>query len=252
MPSAGKTLFTSDIHLDSENSAVTHSFLNFLETRATGAAALYVLGDLFEVWVGDDDNSTLNARVARAFTALAQGGTRLFFMHGNRDFLIGDSYAERCSASLLEEPTIIECHGMRVALIHGDSLCTRDLEYMKFRKMVRTERWQSEFLEKSLVERHMIAQQARMQSKEHSSHKPSDIMDVTPHEVLHLLHDLQVNCLVHGHTHRPAVHTIRLQEPINGKLEAQRIVLGSWDNQGWVLELDDAGFDLKHFPHTAA
>jgi len=252
MPSAGKTLFTSDIHLDSENSVITHSFLDFLENRAKGAAALYVLGDLFEVWVGDDDNSALNSRVAKAFATLADTGTRLFFMHGNRDFLLGSAYAERCGATLLQEPTIIECHGRRVALIHGDSLCTRDVDYMKFRKMVRTERWQSEFLEKSLVERHMIAQQARMQSKEHSSHKPSDIMDVTPHEVLNLLYHLQVNCLVHGHTHRPAVHTIRLQEPISGKLEAQRIVLGSWDHQGWALELGDDGFDLKHFPHTAA
>lgn len=249
MPSTGKTLFTSDVHLDSENSVITHSFVDFLSRRAPGAEALYVLGDLFEVWVGDDDYSALNTRIADAFSALSAQGTRVYFMHGNRDFLLGQTYAERCGATLIQEPTIIECHGIRIALIHGDSLCTRDVEYMKFRKMVRTQRWQSEFLERSLVERHMIAQQARMQSKEHSSHKPSDIMDVTPQEVLNLLHELQVNCLVHGHTHRPAVHTIRLQEPINDKVEAQRIVLGSWDNQGWALELGEHGFDLKHFPH---
>jgi UDP-2,3-diacylglucosamine hydrolase len=251
MPSAGKTLFTSDIHLDSENSVITHSFLDFLENRAKGAEALYVLGDLFEVWVGDDDNSVLNSRVAKAFATLADSGTPVYLMHGNRDFLLGNAYAERCHATLLKEPTIIECHGRRIVLIHGDSLCTRDVEYMKFRRMVRTERWQAEFLEKSLVERHMIAQQARMQSKAHSSLKPSDIMDVTPLEVLNLLQELQVNCLVHGHTHRPAVHTIRLQTPINDKLEAQRIVLGSWDNKGWALELGEDGFDLKYFAHTA-
>ena len=251
MPCAGKTLFTSDIHLDSENSVITHSFLHFLATRAQGCEALYVLGDLFEVWVGDDDHCTLNTQIANAFAALVQSGSRLYFMHGNRDFLLGQAYAERCGATLLEEPAIIDCHGHRIALIHGDSLCTRDVEYMKFRKMVRTQRWQSEFLERSLVERHMIAQQARMQSKEQSSHKPSDIMDVTQQEVLNLLHELQVNCLVHGHTHRPSVHTIRLQEPINDKLEAQRIVLGSWDNKGWALELGEEGFDLKHFPHSS-
>lgn len=251
MPSAGKTLFTSDIHLDSDNSVITHSFLDFLENRAKGAEALYVLGDIFEVWVGDDDNSALNSRVAKAFAALSDSGTPVYFMHGNRDFLLGHAYAERCHATLLEEPTLIDCHGQRLALIHGDSLCTRDVDYMKFRKMVRTERWQADFLEKSLVERHMIAQQARMQSKEHSSLKPSDIMDVTPQEVLNLLHELQVNCLIHGHTHRPSIHTIRLQEPINDRFEAQRIVLGSWDSKGWVLELGDEGFDLKHFPHTA-
>lgn len=249
MPSAGKTLFTSDIHLDSENSVITLSFLDFLANRARGAEALYVLGDLFEAWVGDDDSSTLNTRVAQAFAALADSGTALYFMHGNRDFLLGRDYAARCQATLLEEPTLLECHGQRMALIHGDSLCTRDVDYMKFRKLVRTERWQREFLERSLVERHMIAQQARMQSKEHGKAKASEIMDVTPQEVLNLLQTLQVNCLVHGHTHRPSIHTLRLQEPINDRLDAQRIVLGSWDTKGWVLELGADGFDLKHFPH---
>ncbi len=252
MPSAGKTLFTSDIHLDSENSVITRSFLDFLANRARGAEALYVLGDLFEAWVGDDDSSGLNTLVAQAFAALAHSGTALYFMHGNRDFLLGHDYAARCQATLLEEPTLIERHGLRMAMIHGDSLCTRDVDYMKFRKMVRTERWQREFLERSLVERQMIAQQARMQSQEQSKTKASEIMDVTPQEVLNLLQTLQVNCLIHGHTHRPSIHTLRLQAPINGRLDAQRIVLGSWDTKGWVLELDGNGFDLKHFPHLPA
>ncbi len=252
MPSAGKTLFTSDIHLDSENSVMTRSFLDFLANRARGAEALYVLGDLFEAWVGDDDNSVLNTQVAQAFAELSDSGTALYFMHGNRDFLLGRDYAARCQATLLEEPTLIECHGQRMAMIHGDSLCTRDVDYMKFRKMVRTERWQREFLERSLVERQMIAQQARMQSKEQSKTKASEIMDVTPQEVLNLLQTLQVNCLIHGHTHRPSIHTLRLQAPINGRLDAQRIVLGSWDTKGWVLELGADGFDLKHFPHLPA
>lgn len=252
MPSAGKTLFTSDIHLDSESSVITRSFLDFLAHRARGAEALYVLGDLFEAWVGDDDSSALNAQMAAAFSALADAGTSLYFMHGNRDFLLGRDYATRCKATLLEEPTVIDCHGQRMALIHGDSLCTRDVDYMKFRKMVRTERWQREFLERSLVERQMIAQQARMQSKEQSKTKATEIMDVTPQEVLNLLQTLQVNCLIHGHTHRPSIHTLRLQEAINGRLDAQRIVLGSWDTQGWVLELGADGFDLKHFPHLPA
>jgi UDP-2,3-diacylglucosamine hydrolase len=249
MPSAGKTLFTSDIHLDSENSVITRSFLDFLANRARGAEALYVLGDLFEAWVGDDDTSALNTQVAQAFAALADAGTSLYFMHGNRDFLLGRDYAARCQATLLEEPTVIDCHGQRMALIHGDSLCTRDVDYMKFRKMVRTERWQREFLERSLVERHMIAQQARTQSREQGKTKASEIMDVTPQEVLNLLQTLQVNCLIHGHTHRPSIHTLRLQDAINGRLEAQRIVLGSWDTKGWALELGANGFDLKHFPH---
>jgi len=170
-------------------------------------------------------------------------------MHGNRDFLLGKAYAERCSAQLLDDPTVIDCYGQKLALMHGDSLCTRDVEYMKFRKMVRSERWQNNFLNRSLVERHMIAQQTRQQSKEQSSHKASDIMDVTPQEVLDVLYDKQVNMLVHGHTHRPSVHTIRLQEPIEGQNEALRIVLGSWDSKGWALEFSTQGYELKHFPH---
>ncbi|MDP1932124.1 MAG: UDP-2,3-diacylglucosamine diphosphatase [Gammaproteobacteria bacterium] len=243
-----KSLFISDLHLDSDNSVITASFLNFLSTRAVGCESLYILGDLFEVWVGDDDHNHLTDTVANALSALSAAGSRVYLMHGNRDFLLGSDYAARCGATLLEEPAIIDCHGQRVLLIHGDSLCTRDTDYMKFRKMVRSERWQNEFLDKSLVERHMIAQQARQQSKEHNSNKASDIMDVTHQEVLNLLHEKQVNTLVHGHTHRPAVHTIRLQDPINGHNEAVRIVLGSWDSKGWVLEFTEAGFDLKYFP----
>ncbi|OGT69981.1 MAG: UDP-2,3-diacylglucosamine diphosphatase [Gammaproteobacteria bacterium RIFCSPLOWO2_02_FULL_57_10] len=246
-----KSLFISDLHLDSDNSVITASFLNFLSTRAAGSESLYILGDLFEVWVGDDDHNHLTDTVATALSALAATGTRIYLMHGNRDFLLGPDYAARCGATLIQEPAIIDCHGHRVLLIHGDSLCTRDTEYMKFRKLVRSERWQNEFLEKSLVERHMIAQQARQQSKEHTGNKASDIMDVTHQEVLNLLHEKQVNTLVHGHTHRPAVHTIRLQEPINGRSEALRIVLGSWDSKGWALEFTESGFDLKYFPLQA-
>lgn len=248
MSKAGKTLFISDLHLDAEIPAITQCFLNYIR-NAAGADALYILGDFFEVWVGDDDRSQLTDTVARALSELAANGSKIYLMHGNRDFLLGKAYVERCSAHLLEDPTVIDCYGQKLVLMHGDSLCTRDTEYMKFRKMVRSERWQNDFLERSLVERHMIAQQARQQSKESSSHKASDIMDVTPKEVLNVLYDKQVTILVHGHTHRPAVHTIRLQEPIEGQYEALRIVLGSWDSKGWALEFSKRGYELKHFPH---
>lgn len=250
MPDSTKTLFISDLHLDAEDSAITRTFLDFVHSRAQGSKALYILGDLFEAWVGDDDQNPLTVKVAAALNELSQAGTEIFIMHGNRDFLLGDQYAQRCGASLLPEPTVVDCHGHKVALVHGDHLCTRDTEYMQFRQMVRSERWQTEFLQKSLVERYMIAQQARQQSSEHTSHKASDIMDVTPSEVIKLLQQEQVNYLIHGHTHRPSVHTIRLPEPINGESEAYRLVLGSWDTKGWVLEFNDAGFELKHFSHV--
>jgi len=248
MSNLGKTLFISDLHLDADNPAITQCFLNYLR-NAAGSDGLYILGDFFEVWVGDDDRNQLTDKVSQALSDLAATGTKIFLMHGNRDFLLGKAYAERCSAQLIEDPAIIECYGNTLMLMHGDSLCTRDLEYIKFRKMVRSERWQNDFLDRSLVERHMIAQQTRQQSKEQSSHKASEIMDVTQQEVLDLLYEKQVNIIIHGHTHRPSVHTIRLQEPINGQKEALRIVLGSWDSKGWALEFTKDGYDLKHFPH---
>jgi len=158
MSNAGKTLFISDLHLDADLPAITQCFLNYIETAA-GSDALYILGDFFEVWVGDDDRNQLTDTVAQALQTLAASGTKIYLMHGNRDFLLGKDYAERCSAQLLDDPTVIDCYGQKIVLMHGDSLCTRDVEYMKFRKMVRSERWQTDFLERSLVERHMIAQQ---------------------------------------------------------------------------------------------
>jgi UDP-2,3-diacylglucosamine hydrolase len=245
---AGKTLFISDLHLDADHPAITATLLDLLENRTSDCDALYILGDLFEVWVGDDDGDPLHEQVADALKAVSDRGIPVFMIHGNRDFLLGESFARRCGATLLEEPSVIEAHGQRIAVLHGDSLCTRDTQYMKFREMVRSQRWQQDFLGKSLVERQMIAQQARQQSMDANSNKASDIMDVTHQEVINLMHRLQVNVMVHGHTHRPAVHTIRLQEPINGSLEATRLVLGSWDQKGWVLEVSDAGMDLRHLP----
>lgn len=250
MPDTDSTLFISDLHLDTEDSPITRTFIDFLQTKAQGCKALYILGDLFEAWVGDDDQNPLTNKVADALNELSKAGSQIFIMHGNRDFLLGTEYADRCGAVLLEEPSVIQCHGHKVVLVHGDHLCTRDTEYMQFRSMVRSERWQSEFLQKSLVERYMIAQQARQQSSEHTSNKASDIMDVTPSEVIKLLQHEQANYVIHGHTHRPSVHTIRLPKPINGENEAFRLVLGSWDNKGWVLEFNDAGFELKHFEHV--
>ncbi len=248
MSNAGKTLFISDLHLDAELPAITQCFLSFL-SRIKGCDALYILGDFFEVWVGDDDRSHLHETVANALSALAASGSRVYLMHGNRDFLIGQDYARQCSATLIPEPSIIELFGNKILLMHGDSLCTRDVDYLKFRKMVRAERWQQDFLDRSLVERHMIAQQTRAQSKEKSRMKASEIMDVTSQEVIEQMSLHQVNFLIHGHTHRPAVHTHRLKAPLNGKMEAVRIVLGSWDSKGWALEISASGYDLKHFPH---
>lgn len=243
-----RSLFISDLHLDSKTPAITATLLDFLDKQTEDCRALYILGDLFEAWVGDDDESELSDTVAEALNAVSKRGTAVYLMHGNRDFLIGKDYARRCGAELLEEPTVIKCHGHKVALIHGDSLCTRDHAYMEFRAQVRSPQWQQHFLSKSLMERYMIAQQAREQSRESNSYKTSDIMDVTYSEVIKLMQKLKVNTLIHGHTHRPAVHTITLEETINRKKSATRIVLGDWHQRGWVLEFTDEGYDLRNFP----
>lgn len=246
--SAARTLFISDLHLDNNTPAITRTFLDFLDRQATGAQALYILGDLFEAWVGDDDRNELSDGVANALSTLAGSGTAIYLMHGNRDFLIGQDYAERCGALLLDDPTVLDCHGQRVAVMHGDSLCTRDTQYMQFREQVRSKQWQEAFLSKSLMERYMIAQQTREQSREANSQKTSEIMDVTYGEVIRTLHELDVPVLIHGHTHRPAVHTITLEQPIRGQDTAVRIVLGDWHSKGWVLEFTDDGYDLRNFP----
>ncbi|MDO8908044.1 MAG: UDP-2,3-diacylglucosamine diphosphatase [Pseudohongiella sp.] len=244
-----KTLFISDLHIESANGIILKSLLQLLEQQAIGADAIYIMGDLFEAWVGDDDINEAGDKVAGALYALSQNGTRVFLMHGNRDFLLGPDFASRCGGQLLPEPVVIDCYGQKVVLLHGDSLCTRDTAYISYRNQVRDPAWQQAFLARPLLERHMVAQQIRQQSKDANSHKASDIMDVTHQEVLDLIEKLQVNLMIHGHTHRPGIHTIRLHEPINGKHEAVRIVLGSWDQKAWVLEFTPEGYDLKHFSH---
>jgi UDP-2,3-diacylglucosamine hydrolase len=246
-----KTLFISDLHIDSANGIILKSLLQLLQQQASGADAIYILGDLFEAWVGDDDINDAGDTVASALLELSQNGTKVFLMHGNRDFLLGPDFAARCGGELLPEPVVIDCYGQKLVLLHGDSLCTRDTAYITYRQQVRDPAWKQTFLARPLLERHMVAQQIRQQSKDANSHKASDIMDVTHQEVLDLIENLQVNLMVHGHTHRPGIHTIRLHDPINGKNEAVRIVLGSWDQKAWMLEFTPAGYELKHFNHPA-
>jgi len=246
-----KTLFISDLHIETADSIIMRSLLNLLDTRVQGADALYILGDLFEAWVGDDDINEAGDLVAGALNKLSQQGTRIYLMHGNRDFLLGPDFAARCGGELIQDPVVVDLYGQRAVLLHGDSLCTRDTSYMSYRAQVRDPAWQQAFLQRPLLERHMVAQQLRQQSREANSYKASEIMDVTPQEVVDVLTELQVNLMIHGHTHRPGIHTIRLTEPVNGKQEAVRIVLGSWDNKAWMLEFSAEGYDLKHFCHPA-
>lgn len=234
-------LFISDLHLDAEHPELTAFFLAFLSQRVPGAEALYILGDFFEVWVGDDEHAPLHETVASALREVAKGGTTVFLMRGNRDFLLGADYAERCGATLIEEPWQITCpDGAPLLLMHGDALCIDDYEYQKFRALSRQAAWQKQVLSRPLNERQTMARQLRQISMAKNQGKPKMIMDVTPAEVQRVMQAHGVHRLLHGHTHRPAVHTITL----NDAQPAERYVLGDWHDTTVYAEADAHGIRL--------
>lgn len=222
-------LFISDLHLDASRPHITRAFYHFLANEGRQAEQLYILGDLFELWVGDDDDSSLALEVQSELRALAGSGTELYFMHGNRDFLIGESFANSTGATLLPDPHPLEIGGKRVLLMHGDLLCTGDRDYQAFRQQVRQPEWMQMVLSKSLEERRALGRQIRQQSQSMNSRKAEDIMDVTAGEVQAVMDRFQATTLIHGHTHRPARHELP---------SGERIVLGDWENEGWCLRYD--------------
>jgi UDP-2,3-diacylglucosamine hydrolase len=237
------TLFISDLHLDPARPDITSQALAFLACEASGADALYILGDLFDAWIGDDDPEPEKQRVIAALKKLTDAGLPCYFMRGNRDFLIGDGFAAASGCTLLEDPTVIELHGRRVLLMHGDTLCTDDKEYQAFRAMVRDPDWQRAMLARPLPERLAIARQLRETSAVRTAGKSEEIMDVNEEAVRVAMRAHGIHTLLHGHTHRPAVH----QFDLDGH-DAERIVLGDWYMQGSVLSWDTEGYDLRALP----
>lgn len=230
------TLFVSDLHLDPERPAVTALFLMFLATRAREADAVYILGDLFEAWIGDDDETPLNLEVIQGIRACVDAGTPVFLMHGNRDFLLGDRFVRQSRCVLLEDPARIDLYGIPTLLMHGDLLCTDDTEYLAFRERVRDGGWQAELLEKPLAVRREMAAEMRRSSREKTAGKPESIMDVNAAAVVDAMTQHAVVQLIHGHTHRPGVHALQVAgQP------ARRYVLGDWYDQGSMLECDPDG-----------
>lgn len=234
------TLFISDLHLHEERPLVTAAFFSFLQTEASTATSLYILGDLFDAWVGDDDDFPLVHAVAQALKEISQK-TKIFFQHGNRDFLLGHDYAQRCGMSLLPELFVLESDSERWLLAHGDQFCTKDLAYQQFRAQVRDPLWQQALLSKPLNERRAIAKQLREKSQDANSLKAEDIMDVTPIEIKNVLEKYQCQKLIHGHTHRPARHALTLEN----NTPAERIVLGDWDSTFWFLRQGDTKLELN-------
>lgn len=231
--------FISDLHLDEKRPSVTRAFFRYLDTLPDDTEALYLLGDIFEAWLGDDDNNPFLDEIRTKLKATVER-LPVYFMHGNRDFLVGSQFALDTGISLLADPSIIEFHGTRYLLAHGDSLCTDDVEYQAFRSQIRNPAMQAMLLAKPLEERREIARQLRANSKMANSNKAQDIMDVNSNAVSRLMEEYSVDTLIHGHTHRPAVHDLG-----DGK---QRIVLGDWEDNGWELVLDQGEFSLRHFP----
>ncbi len=226
------TLFISDLHLDEARPRLIAAFEEFLAGEARAAHALYILGDLFESYIGDDDDAPLNARVARATRKLRDTGVPVYFMHGNRDFLLGEDFAEHAGMTGLDDPAVIELGGEPALLMHGDTLCTDDAAYLKFRALVRDPAWQRAFLSKPLDERRAFAAQARGESRRHTANAKPEIMDVNQTAVESTLRAHGVRRLIHGHTHRPATHHF----DVDGR-KAERIVLGDWYEQASVLFL---------------
>lgn len=229
-------LFISDIHLDQTYPEITTQFLKLLETDARQAEQFYILGDLFEIWVGDDDDDPHNSHILEQLLKLSRSGVPCFFMRGNRDFIAGAGFAERTGFTVLEDPYKIDLHGQRVLLSHGDQYCTDDVDYQAFRQQARDPNWQQQMLALPLEQRRQIAKALKQQSNASTAGKHMSIMDVNQAAIEQALRDSNADILLHGHTHRPAVHRFEL----NGDAKT-RIVLGDWYDQASVLWWDKGG-----------
>lgn len=238
------TLFVSDLHLDEARPHITELFGRFLAEEAAHADALYILGDLFEAWIGDDDPSEVGAFVADRLQALRHGGVPVSFIRGNRDFLLGDDYARHAGMEILPDPAVVVLQGEPVLLLHGDTLCTGDTAYQAFRSQTRDPGWQARFLAQPLAAREAFARQAREASRAHQAGLQcagsiEAITDVAPLEVSGMFARYGLSTMIHGHTHRPAVHATE----VSGRA-CRRIVLGDWYEQGSVLRVDADGMRL--------
>ena len=232
--------FISDVHLEPHRPDAAKRFLDFTRAAAAHATHVYILGDLFEAWIGDDDDDPGLAPIVGALADLSSAGVSCAFMHGNRDFLVGEVFSAATGCRLLGDFETVDLFGEPVLLTHGDLLCTDDVRYMELRKTVRDPAWQREFLAKPLAERRQIADSLRALSQTEIAAKPEEIMDVNAGAVAQAMRAAGVRKLVHGHTHRPAVHRFDL----DGR-EAARIVLGAWYEHGTLVRWDETGFALE-------
>jgi UDP-2,3-diacylglucosamine hydrolase len=234
-----KQIFISDLHLDADRPDLTDAFIKFLDSHCQDTDELYILGDFFEVWLGDDDIDDCNTLVSAALKSLS---ATVYLMHGNRDFLIGEAFCEQAGATLLADPTLLQLSIGPALLMHGDSLCTRDEKYMLARQQLRAPAFQADFLARPIGERVEIAKQIRGESQTLKRETAADIMDVTEAEVIREMEAANVAILIHGHTHRPAVHDVAL-----ASTSGTRYVLGDWQTSTSYLEVENGVIELKQF-----
>ncbi|WP_286262640.1 UDP-2,3-diacylglucosamine diphosphatase [Thalassotalea atypica] len=235
--------FIADLHLTESRKDITECFLSFLSNEAVKAENLYILGDLFEYWVGDDDDSGFVTLIASALKALSLTGTQLFFIQGNRDFLLGHKYAQTCGMTLLNDVEKISLYGTEYVILHGDTLCIDDVDYQAFRKKSRSWWWQGIMKSLPLWLRKKIADDYRKKSAHANAAKSQEIMDVSQAEVIRTFESYQVPFMIHGHTHRPAIHDVKINNQT-----VKRIVLGDWYEHGAWLKLSSSGFELLDEP----
>ena len=233
-----KARFISDIHLSEDNPHLTNAFKLFLNESKKTCTHLFILGDLFEIWIGDDDDNLFIQDIKKALIDFTSDGPETFFMHGNRDFLVGETFARETGITILPDPFTLEINNQKVILSHGDFLCTDDKDYIDFRNQVRDKDWQNNFLKKTINERKQIAATLRADSKEATSKKSNEITDVNNQSVEDFINEHQPDLFIHGHTHRPNIHDVG---------SSNRIVLGDWGEYGWLLTINGQVFNLKKF-----
>ena len=233
-----KPRFVSDIHLSEKRPDLTNAFKVFLNESKEACTHLFILGDLFEIWIGDDDDNSFHKDIKTTLSEFAIDGPEVFFMHGNRDFLIGKTFANEVGISIISDPYSLDINGLKTILSHGDFLCTDDSDYIEFRNNVRSEEWQKDFLAKSIDERNEIANLLRSESKNATSEKSLEITDANLETVNNFIQENNPDIFIHGHTHRPKIHQHNL---------TKRVVLGDWDKYGWYLSIEENSLNLKEF-----
>ncbi len=233
-----KPRFISDIHLSENNPHLTNAFKTFLNESKESCTHLFILGDLFEIWIGDDDDSLFIQDIKKALIDFTSDGPETFLIHGNRDFLIGEAFANEVSITVLPDPYTLDINGMKTILSHGDFLCTDDVDYIEFRDKVRSEKWQKDFLSKSIDERNEIAKSLRADSADATSTKSLDVTDVNDESTNNFLKENKPDIFIHGHTHRPKIYDYDI---------SKRVVLGDWDNFGWYCSIDKKVLKLERF-----